>query len=63
MTYREHPRDSEWDAADPEDGMHGDGCPCLVCTESFEPDQQPYEPSQADLERMRMYFIQRDRAS
>jgi hypothetical protein len=39
---------------------HGSGCECDLCQESYEPDFDD-TPSQADLDRRYLYFIQRER--
>lgn len=37
--------------------QHATGCPCDVCTETFEPDYPEPVPSQAELERRYQYFL------
>lgn len=42
---------------------HGSGCECDRCTEAFDHSDEYPTPSQAELERMRLYFVAQKRGA
>lgn len=61
-TYRENPIDIEppdWNDYE----QHDASCECDACAEAFDHEDEIPAPSQAELERMRLYFLAQDRSA